>query len=218
VTERAAEGDGAAISQLKGWHYTEQRRQRDAEREREAEELKRRQRVTAADRDDHDPADPRKVPAVEAMTWRVDTRTGNVAYQVDGRQAFIDRGRELTIEGEDRRALEAALRVAAEKFRGSLVLHGSDEYKARMVEIAADAGLRVDFNDAALNKQFAERQEAARAGRDYFSNYQQRAQAGQGGAERPTPEADRNQEQQRDADRNHPAPERKGRDDYGHSR
>lgn len=219
VTERAAEGDGAAISQLKGWHYTEQRRQRDAEREREAEELKRRQRVASADRDDHDPADPRKVPAVEAMTWRVDTRTGNVAYQVDGRQAFTDHGRELTIEGEDRRALEAALRVAAEKFRGSLVLHGSDEYKARMVEIAADAGLRVDFNDAALNKQFAERQEAARAGRDYFSNYQQqRAPAGQGGAERPTPEADRNQEQQREADRNSPASERKGRDDYGHSR
>jgi len=204
VTERAAEGDGAAISQLKGWHYTEQRRQRDAEREREAEALKRRQRVAAADRDDHDPADPRTVPAVEAMTWRVDTRTGNVAYQVDGRQAFTDRGKELTIEGEDRRALEAALRVAAEKFRGSLVLHGSDDYKARMVEIAADAGIRVDFNDAELNRRYVERQEAARAGRDYFSNYQ----AGQGGAERPTPEADRN----------NPAPERKGRDDYGHSR
>lgn len=163
VTVLAIEGDPAAISQLRGWHYTEQRRRRVAEDSRGWD------RVTASDQEDRDPIDPRRVPAVASMTWRVDKRTGNVSYQVDGEQAFTDRGREVSIDSEDRRAREAALRVAVEKFGPSISLDGSDEYKAAMVDIAVRAGIRVDFNDAELNRRYAEGIEAAAAGRRYLA-------------------------------------------------
>lgn len=162
VTVLAIEGDPAAISQLRGWHYTERRR-------RVAEDSRGWDRVTASDREDRDPIDPRRVSAVASMTWRVDKRTGNVSYQVDGEQAFTDRGRDVSIDSEDRRSREAALRVAIEKFGPSISLDGSDEYKTSMVDIAIRAGIRVDFNDAELNRRYAEGVEEVSAGRRYLA-------------------------------------------------
>lgn len=159
----AVDGDPAAIAQLVGWRYTEQRRRRSVEREQY------RNYVMSASREDLDPIDPRTVSAVASMTWRVDKRTGSVAYQVDGEQAFTDRGRELALDSDDRRAREAALRVAVQKFGPSISVEGSDEYKAELVDIAVRAGIRVDFNDTELNRRYAEGIENVAAGRRYLA-------------------------------------------------
>lgn len=158
----AVEGDAAAISQLRGWHYTEQRRRRSNQQPLY------RNYVMSVSGEDLDPIDPRTVSAVASMTWHVDKRTGSVAYQVDGEQAFTDRGRELALDSDDRRAREAALRVAVQKFGPSISIEGSDEYKAELVDIAVRAGIRVDFNDAELNRRYDEGVEEVAAGRRYL--------------------------------------------------
>ena len=163
VSVLAIEGDPAAISQLRGWHHTEQRRQRSNQ------QAQYRNYVMSASGEDLDPIDPRTVSAVASMTWRVDKRTGSVAYQVDGEQAFTDRGRELALDSDDRRAREAALRVAVQKFGPSISVEGSDEYKAELVDIAVRAGIRVDFNDAELNRRYAAGVEDVAAGRRYLA-------------------------------------------------
>ncbi len=159
----AVDGDPAAIGQLNSWYYNEQRRRRAVERNQH------RNYVMSASREDLDPIDPRTVSAVASMTWRVDKRTGSVAYQVDGEQAFTDRGRELALDSDDRRAREAALRVAVQKFGPSISVEGTDEYKAELVDIAVRAGIRVDFNDAELNRRYAEGIADVAAGRRYLA-------------------------------------------------
>jgi hypothetical protein len=183
VEGMAVEGDAAAISQLRGWHYTEQRRRRSNQQPQY------RNYVMSASGEDLDPIDPRTVSAVASMTWRVDKRTGSVAYQVDGEQAFTDRGRELALDSDDRRAREAALRVAVQKFGPSISIEGSEEYKAELVDIAVRAGIRVDFNDTELNRRYDEGVEEVAAGRRYLAQTE-KATADRKPApaqERPTP-------------------------------
>jgi hypothetical protein len=155
VTQRAEEGDRAAISQLRGWQYQEGRNTREAER-RQAE-IDKRDSARPNDNDRHDPADPRsfaeaKKSAALRMTWKVDTKTGDVAYQIDGKQAFTDHGERVSFgNGKEADAIEAGLKLAAQKYGGSVRLNGSEEFKKRAVEVAAQRGVNIQFANKELS-------------------------------------------------------------------
>lgn len=160
VTEQAKDGDRAAISQLRGWEYQDGRRAKDVERRHN--ELDQRDSAKPTDNGRHDPADPRifadaKKSAVARMDWEVNTKTGDVAYQIDGKKAFTDHGERVSFgDGKDRDAIEAGLRLAAQKYEGKVTLNGSEDFKRRAVEVAAERGVPVRF----ANKELAIYQEA----------------------------------------------------------
>ena len=76
----------------------------------------------------------------------------------------------------ERDTLEKGLRLALAKFGPRVRLNGTDEYKRQMVDMAADAGLRVDFNDPALNARYRQRLAAIKAGREYIERAAKRDQ------------------------------------------
>lgn len=160
TTERAQEGDRAAISQLRGWEYQDKRRA--AEIERRHQKIDKTDSARALDNERRDPADPRvfadaKKSATLRMSWKVDTKTGDVAYQIDGKAAFVDHGERVSFgDGKDKDAIEAGLRLAAQKYEGAVTLNGSEEFKRRAVEVAAERGVPVRF----ANKELAIYQEA----------------------------------------------------------
>jgi hypothetical protein len=160
TTERSQEGDRAAISQLRGWQYQDKRRA--AEIERRHQEIDKTDSARALDNERRDPSDPRvfadaKKSAALRMSWKVDTKTGDVAYQIDGKKAFTDHGERVSFgDGKDKDAIEVGLRLAAQKYEGRVTLNGSEDFKRRAVEVAAERGVPVRF----ANKELAIYQEA----------------------------------------------------------
>jgi len=155
VEEQAKDGDRAAISQIRGWQYQEGRNTK--ENEGRLAELDKRDNARATDNDRHDPADPRifadaKKSAALRMTWEVNTKTGDVAYQIDGKPAFIDQGEQVSF-GKDTNAdsMEAGLKLAAQKYGGTVYLNGSDDFKKQAVEVAAQRGVNVKFANKELS-------------------------------------------------------------------
>lgn len=155
VTERAKEGDRAAISQIRGWQYQDGRQNKTIERRND--ELDRRDSAKSTDNDRHDPADPRifadaKKSAALRMTWQVNTKTGDVAYQIDGKQAFTDHGERVSFgNGKDADAIEAGLKLTAQKYGGTVHLNGTEEFKKRAVEVAAERGVSIQFANKELS-------------------------------------------------------------------
>lgn len=155
VEEQAKDGDRAAISQIRGWQYQEGRNTR--ENERRLAELDKRDNARATDNDRHDPADPRifadsKKSAALRMTWEVNTKTGDVAYQIDGKQAFTDHGERVSFgNGKEADAIEAGLKLAAQKYDGKVHLNGTEEFKKLAVEVAVERGVSVQFANKELS-------------------------------------------------------------------
>lgn len=136
-------------------------------------------------------------------SYRVD-RDGNVTYYDEQRRAmFTDRGPavEFAAADSERATLEAGLRLALAKFGPDIRLRGTDDYKARMVDIAADAGLHVNFSDPALQERYEQRREATKAGRAFLDE----AKKNSGGQEK----------QDREAEKTRKSPEK---DQGGHER
>lgn len=155
TTAQAKDGDQAAISQLRGWHHQEGRKA--SEIERSHSEIDRSDSARPNDSDRHDPADPRsfadaKKSAALRMTWTVNTKTGDVAYQIDGKQAFTDHGERVSFgNGKDADAIEAGLKLAAQKYSGTVHLNGTEEFKKRAVEVAAERGVSIKFANKELS-------------------------------------------------------------------
>jgi hypothetical protein len=152
----AESGDEAAIAQLKGWAYQDSRRRSAAEKaEREAAE---RGALLAASPAPDSPARP----VLDGLAWAVDRRTGDVTYSLDGREALRDTGRLVAVlQPLDAASIEAGLRLAAQKFGPTLTLSGPQEFRQRVIELAAEKGLGVRFADPAAEA-YRARLEAAR--------------------------------------------------------
>jgi len=154
VTALAANGDRAAISQIRGWHHQEGRDVRTIERKNA--EIDRRDSAKPNDHDRHEPLDPRafveaKKTAAQRMTWEVDTKTGDVAYRIDGRKAFTDHGERVSFgNAKDDDALETGLRMAAQKYGGEVKLNGAAEFQMRAVQVAAERGVAITFSNKDL--------------------------------------------------------------------
>ena len=85
-----------------------------------------------------------------------------------------------------RRALGRSGGEPPSRHPGIRLRGGSEEYNNMMADVAADAGLYVEFSDKALQDRYSQRREATQAGRDYFT----KSKAAQGGqqSERDQPE------------------------------
>lgn len=145
--DQAAQGDEAAIAQLKSWEYQDSKRRRAAETEDAA---KAEQAAILAGQPTHDtPARPAAV--LEGVSWQVNRWNGNVTYQLQGLDALRDTGRQISVlQPTDARSIEAGLMLAAQKFGPDLTLTGSMEFQRQAVQIAVEKGLGVRFADPSM--------------------------------------------------------------------
>lgn len=151
LAERAGNGDADALAEL--------RRQRNQ------------QSAPIGERIEHrEGRQPEASPIMKPAAYKVD-KEGNVTYYDQKKQAmFTDRGEAVEFSQTERDTLEQGLRLALAKFGPHIRLRGgSEEYNNTMADVAADAGLYVEFSDKVLQDRYSQRREATQAGRNYFA-------------------------------------------------
>ena len=130
LEQRAAEGDPAAEAALRGIRY---RARRKARRD-------------AFEGEEHETLAPRVT--VAALTADLDRRRQVVTYRgADGEEKFLDFGQRIEMRDRAADSLEAALRIAAEKYGGRVSIQGSGEFRERGARLAARIGVRVTDED-----------------------------------------------------------------------
>lgn len=75
---------------------------------------------------------------------------GDVVYTLAGRAIIQDNGDKLVMLQTDRVSIEAALQLGRAKFGDVLVLTGPKDFQERAARIAAEAGIKVSFDDRKL--------------------------------------------------------------------
>jgi hypothetical protein len=83
------------------------------------------------------------------MKFRVHMN-GDVVYSLGGRAIIEDRGSKLMMLQTDRFAIEAGLRLAEAKFGSIIILSGPKDYQERAALVAAEAGVKVTFENKRL--------------------------------------------------------------------
>jgi hypothetical protein len=157
VAERAAEGDARAAAQLRGWHYADQRNQRRLEATLEANALHLgpatdeekadwsefiEQRVAAQQR-----ANNLAGQIATARIWTINRTTGDVSYTLNGKLAVIDRGRRVTVLNQNEAAIVFGLEMAVQKYGSRIACSGGDDWKRKVVKVAVQNGIFVEFTD-----------------------------------------------------------------------
>lgn len=80
------------------------------------------------------------------------TKKGTVIYRA-GRNAIRDDGKQLQIsKGADAVGIEAALKLAVEKYGPRLSINGSPEFKAQVIDVVTKTNLSITFTDASLER------------------------------------------------------------------
>ena len=126
LEQQAGQGDAAAQAALRGLRYQEQRNKNKTRNGLEGEELEPLQ------------------PVLSAVHAEVDRQRQRVDYRDDtGRLLFTDTGPRIEVHDKTESTLEAALRVAAQKFGGSVDITGSTEFRERATQTAARLGIGV---------------------------------------------------------------------------
>ncbi len=130
LIERAAGGDPAAEAALRGIRYRERRKpKRDS-----------------LSGEQHETLSPRLT--VAALTADLDARRRFITYRdVTGAEKFVDFGERIEMRARELDSQEAALRIAAEKYGGSVSVQGSSEFRERAARLAARIGVRVSDED-----------------------------------------------------------------------
>ena len=188
LAERAGRGDADALAELR--------------RQRVRQQPATRERIEDKDGRHLEAAPIRKLPAPAG--YKVD-QDGNVTYYDQQRRAmFTDTGPAVAFDQTERETLETGLRLALAKFGPSIRLRGGDEaYRHAMADIAADAGLYVEFSDKGLQERYEQRREAIKAGRS--------KPARGGGHGREAEPTQQREQQRRQRDQEQPTPEKPGR-------
>jgi hypothetical protein len=158
VAERATEGDARAAAQLRGWRYADQRNQRRLDARLEANAMH------ISPPPDHDSstdwadlaqqrlAAQQKQQALAnqiaaTRIWRIDRKTGDVSYALNGQVSVIDRGRIVTVLNQDKAAVLFGLEMAVQKYGSRIACDGSVEWKRMVTKVAAQQGISVQFTD-----------------------------------------------------------------------
>lgn len=77
---------------------------------------------------------------------------GDVVYMLGGRAIIEDRGAKLVMLQTDRFAVEAGLRLAESKYGDIMIVSGPKVFRERAAIVAAEAGLKITFQDNGLEK------------------------------------------------------------------
>ncbi len=158
VADRASEGDSRAAAQLRGWRYADQRNQRRLDARLESDALH------IGPPPDHDSstdwadlAQQRLAAQQEQQAlanqiaatriWKIDRKTGDVSYTLNGQVSVIDRGRLVTVLNQDKAAVLFGLEMAVQKYGSRIACDGSVEWKRMVVKTAAQHGIAVQFTD-----------------------------------------------------------------------
>jgi hypothetical protein len=81
------------------------------------------------------------------------TKKGTIIYNV-GTSVIRDDGDQLKVSrGTNRDGLEAALRLAMERYGNHIIVNGSTAFKADIVKVAANTHLALTFTDSTLERQ-----------------------------------------------------------------
>lgn len=91
-----------------------------------------------------------------ALSYKVH-ENGDVTYRRDGEDLLRDVGKRVELIQKDEDAIETGLRLAMQKFGMKLTLSGPKEFQEKAAMIAANAGMKIEFSDPALNKIVADR-------------------------------------------------------------
>ena len=127
LEREAAQGDEAALAALRGIRYREQRKKNKALDGIEGEEL-----------------DPLRKLTLAGLEAQIDARRQLVVYRgADGREKFTDTGPRIVMHDKGDDSLEAALRMAAQKYGGKVDITGSSEFRERAARQAARLGIEV---------------------------------------------------------------------------
>ena len=94
-------------------------------------------------------------PVLSDLTYKIDN--DGVRYQRAGKEVLHDTGPRLDVKKLDDRDIEAALRIAGQKFdvRQGLILTGDAAFKMRSAEIAGRLGLPVQGHDPVIQAAWA---------------------------------------------------------------
>lgn len=126
LEQQAGQGDAAAQAALRGIRYQEQRNKNKQRNGLEGDDL-----------------EPLK-PLLSSLHAEVNRQRQRVDYRDDtGRLLFTDTGPRIEVHDKAETTLEAALRVAAQKFGGSVTITGSTDFRARAARTAACLGIGV---------------------------------------------------------------------------
>ena len=126
LEHQAGQGDTAAQAALRGIRYQEQRNKHKQRNGIEGEDLEPLQ------------------PVLSSLHAEVDRQRQRVDYRDDtGRLLFTDTGPRIEVHDQADTTLEAALRVAAQKYGGSVDITGSADFRERATQTAARLGIGV---------------------------------------------------------------------------
>jgi hypothetical protein len=150
LQKKASQGDETALAEL--------RRQRNAGVTSPALN-----HIKDSDRKKRDPAHEEQqqtAPLIKNLSHSID-RQGNVTYYADKarqRALIVDRGKRVDVEeAKDSQAVEIGLRLAMQKFGAGLKIEGSDDFKEQVIKTALKTGLRVEFDNPAMNEELQRR-------------------------------------------------------------
>jgi hypothetical protein len=158
VADRASEGDARAAAQLRGWRYADQRNQRRLDARLEANTL----HIGPPPNHDGsadwaDLAQLRLAAQQEQQAlanqiattriWKIDRKTGDVSYTLNGQVSVIDRGRIVTVLNQDKAAVLFGLEMAIQKYGSRIACNGTVEWKRMVTKTAAQHGIAVQFTD-----------------------------------------------------------------------
>jgi hypothetical protein len=161
VAERAAEGDARAAAQLRGWRYADQRNQRQLDARLEANGLHigpppdpdgstdwadlAQQRIASQQKEQ---VLANQIAATRI--WKIDRKTGDVSYTLNGQVSVIDRGRVVTVLNQDKAAVLFGLEMAIQKYGSHIACTGTVEWKRMVTKVAAQHGIAVQFTDVEM--------------------------------------------------------------------
>ncbi|MDD4888191.1 MAG: relaxase/mobilization nuclease domain-containing protein [Thiomonas sp.] len=127
VEREAAQGDEAAQATLRGIRYREQR--------------KRNQQIDGIEGEELDPLRKLTLAGLEAQ---IDPKRQLVLYRdTQGQDKFTDTGPRIVMHDKGADSLEAALRMAAQKYGGKVDITGSAEFRERAARQAVRLGIEV---------------------------------------------------------------------------